>query len=231
MLIACHNAAEVERLGEVFSDTELAQSDRLHLTVGRIRAGFHLIDARTLVIGDHELFARAEVRRPVTRRRYESRAIDSFLDLNEGDLVVHVSHGIARYRGMQFVDQSAEHAEETLLLEFAEGTKLYVPIAKIDLVQKYVGGGKAEPDALEDRHVDLGEAEEARGRGGRRPGQELIDIQAQRASQPGFAYPAEDSHWMAEFEAAFPYRGDARPARGDRGGQARHGPAASRWTA
>src|SRR5205823_5626566 len=64
---------------------------------------------------------------------------------NEGDLVVHVNHGIARYRGLEFVDKSEEHAEETLLLEFAEGTKLYVPIAKIDPVQKYVGGGKAAP--------------------------------------------------------------------------------------
>ena len=205
VLIACHNAAEVERLGEVFSDTELAQSKRLHLTVGRIRAGFHLIDAQTLVIGDHELFARAEVRRPVTRRRYESRAIDSFLDLNEGDLVVHVNHGIARYRGLHFVDKSAEHAEETLLLEFAEGTKLYVPIAKIDLVQKYVGGGKADPtlskigtSTWEKRKKRVAEAVVDLA-------QELIDIQAQRASTPGFVYPAEDSHWMAEFEAAFPY--------------------------
>jgi len=205
VLIACHNQGEVERLGEVFSDTELAKSDRLQLTIGRIRSGFHLIDARTLVIGDHELFARAEVRRPVARRRYESRAIDSFLDLNEGDLVVHLNHGIARYRGLHFVDQSAEHAEETLLLEFAGGTKLYVPIAKIDLVQKYVGGGKADPalskigtstwekrkKRVADAVVDLA--------------QELIDIQAQRASRPGFTYPAEDSHWMAEFEASFPY--------------------------
>jgi transcription-repair coupling factor (superfamily II helicase) len=205
VLIVCHNAAEVERLGEVFSDTELAQSTRLHLTVGRIRAGFHLIDAQTLVIGDHELFARAEVRRPVTRRRYESRAIDSFLDLNEGDLVVHVNHGIARYRGLHFVDKSAEHAEETLLLEFAEGTKLYVPIAKIDLVQKYVGGGKADPtlskigtSTWEKRKKRVAEAVVDLA-------QELIDIQAQRAGTPGFVYPAEDSHWMAEFEAAFPY--------------------------
>ena len=205
VLIACHNAAEVERLGEVFSDTDLAQSQRLQLTVGRIRAGFHLIDAQTLVIGDHELFARAEVRRPVTRRRYESRAIDSFLDLNEGDLVVHVNHGIARYRGLHFVDKSAEHAEETLLLEFAEGTKLYVPIAKIDLVQKYVGGGKADPtlskigtSTWEKRKKRVAEAVVDLA-------QELIDIQAQRASVPGFVYPAEDSHWMAEFEAAFPY--------------------------
>jgi transcription-repair coupling factor (superfamily II helicase) len=205
VLIACHNEAEAERLGEVFGDTALAREGRLHRTVGRIRAGFHLIDASTLVIADHELFARAELRRTVTRRRYESRAIDSFLDLNEGDLVVHVNHGIARYRGLQFVEKSEEHAEETLLLEFAEGTKLYVPIAKIDLVQKYVGAGKATPPLskigsstwekrkkrVEEAVVDLA--------------QELLDIQAQRASQPGFAYPAEDSHWMAEFEAAFPF--------------------------
>jgi len=205
VLIACHNAAEVERLGEVFSDTDLARSGRLELTVGRVRAGFHLIDAQTLVIGDHELFARAEVRRPITRRRYESRAIDSFLDLNEGDLVVHVNHGIARYCGLHFVDQAADHAEETLLLEFAEGTKLYVPIAKIDLVQKYVGGGKGEPalskigsSSWEKRKKRVAEAVVDLA-------QELIDIQAQRAARPGFAFPAEDTHWVAEFEAAFPY--------------------------
>jgi len=206
VLIACHNAAEAERLGEVFSDTAIAQSGRLQLTVGRIRSGFHMIDAGTLVIGDNELFARADIRRPTTRRRYESRAIDSFLDLNEGDLVVHVNHGIARYRGLQMVDKTTEHTEETLLLEFAEGTKMFVPIAKIDLVQKYVGGGKGTPPLskigssswekrkkrVADAVVDLAA--------------ELIDIQAARASQEGIAYPEEDSHWMAEFEAAFPYQ-------------------------
>ena len=205
VLIACHNAAEVERLGEVFADTDLARSDRLRLTVGRIRAGFHLAEARTLVIGDHELFSRPDVRRPVTRRRYESRAIDSFLDLNEGDLVVHVNHGIARYRGLVLQDKSDEHAEEALFLEFAEGTKLYVPIAKVDLVQKYVGGGRGEP-----RLSKIGASgwEKRKGRVAEAVldlAAELIDIQAARASQPGIAYPAEDSHWMAEFEAAFPY--------------------------
>ena len=231
VLIACHNAAEVERLGEVFSDTELAQPGRLHLTVGRIRSGFHLIDASTLVIGDHELFARAEVRRPVTRRRYESRAIDSFLDLNEGDLVVHVNHGIARYRGLQFVDKSDEHAEETLLLEFAEGTKLYVPIAKIDLVQKYVGGGKAAPtlskigsSTWEKRKKRVAEAVVDLA-------QELIDIQAQRASQPGFAYPGRGQPLDGRVRGGLPLRGDARPARGHRGRPSATWPRASRWTA
>ena len=205
VLIACHNAAEVERLGEVFADTALTRDGRLVLTVGRIRSGFHMVDARTLVVGDHELFARPDIRRAPTRRRYESRAIDSFLDLNEGDLVVHVNHGIARYRGLHLRERDLGHDEETLLIEFAEGTKLYVPIAKIDLVQKYVGGGRGDPplskigsSSWDKRKARVAEAVVDLAA-------ELIDIQAKRAREPGIAYPAEDSHWVTEFEAAFPY--------------------------
>ena len=103
------------------------------------------------------------------------------------------------------IDRSDDHSEETLLLEFAEGAKMFVPIAKINLVQKYVGGGKTNPPlsklgsgAWEKRKKRVAEAVIDLA-------QELIDIQAARASRPGFAYPSEDSHWMAEFEASFPY--------------------------
>lgn len=206
VLIACHNAGEVERLKEVFVDTEISRAGRLSLTLGRIRSGFRMIDAQTLVIADHELFARTDIRRATTRRKYESRAIDSFLDLNEGDLVVHIGHGIAVYRGLQVVDKGNDFAEEQLVLEFAEGTRLYVPIAKVDLVQKYVGGGRANPplskigsSAWEKKKKRVAEAVvDLAG--------ELIDIQAARASKPGIAFPAEDSHWLTEFEAAFPYQ-------------------------
>ncbi|WP_152052942.1 transcription-repair coupling factor [Tautonia marina] len=209
VLIACHNAAEVERLSEVFADTSLVRESRLELTIGRVRSGFHLIDAELLVIGDHELFDRTEVRRGTGRRRYESRAIDSFLDLNEGDLVVHLNHGIARYRGLQLVDKERDnggYAEEQLVLEFAEGTRLYIPIAKIDLVQKYVGGGKIDPPlskigttSWEKRKKRVAEAVVDLA-------QDLIDLQAERAHKPGIAYPEDDSHWLTEFEAAFPYQ-------------------------
>ena len=206
VIIACHNPAEVERLREVFAATTLAQKGRLSLTVGRIRAGFHLIDAQTLVIGDHELFARTDIRRPTPRRRYESRAIDSFLDLNEGDLVVHVNHGIARYRGLQLVKRGDDHDEETLQLEFAEGTKMFIPIAKVDLVQKYVGGGKGDPALSKIGSTSWEKKKKRVAEAVVDMASELIDIQAARASQPGIAYPAEDSHWMTEFEAAFPYQ-------------------------
>ena len=231
VLIACHNTAEVERLGEVFAGTAIAQSGRLGLTVGRIRAGFHLIDAQTLVIGDHELFARSDVRRPATRRRYESRAIDSFLDLNEGDLVVHVNHGIARYRGLQLVRRAEDHDEETLLLEFSEGTKLFVPIAKVHLVQKYVGGGKG--GARAPRRSARPPGRSRRKAGGRRRGRpataELIDIPGRgRASRGLRLYPAlpEDSHWMAASSGP-PSHIRRRPtsSRRSRQRKQRHGPA------
>src|SRR5262249_61816977 len=108
--------------------------------------------------GGQDLCHRAGSGGVLPRRRLESRAIDSFLDVAGGDLVVRVGHGIARYRGMQLLERTrtgtevvasaarSRHAEEHLVLEFREGAKLYVPASKIDLVQKYVGGAKSEPE-------------------------------------------------------------------------------------
>src|SRR6516225_4473521 len=213
VLIACHNEAERKRLGEVLASSRLAQTDRLRLVVGRVHAGFRLLipEARGLalglgvvVLGDHELFHREETRIVKPRRQLEARAIDSFLDLGDGDLVVHVSHGIARYCGMEVLDKNG-HTEEHLILEFREGTRVYVPVSKIDLVQKYVGGARTDPelsklggtswqkkkDRVEAAVMDLAS--------------DMIELQALRESQPGIAYPP-DSEWQAEFEATFPYQ-------------------------
>jgi transcription-repair coupling factor (superfamily II helicase) len=203
VLIACHNEAERQRLSEVLAAGQLAQADRLRLLLGRVHAGFRMVDANVAVVGDHELFHREEARTILPRRQLESRAIDSFLELQEGDLVVHVSHGIARYRGMQVVEKNGL-TEEHLILEFREGLRVYVPASKIDLVQKYVGGARTDPelskfggtswqrkkDRVETAVMDLAS--------------EMVELQALREAQPGIAYPA-DTEWQAEFEAAFPY--------------------------
>src|SRR6202022_2602482 len=117
----------------------------LILRVGHVRSGFRLVEPGIVVLGDHEIFHREEARPIAPRRRIESRAIDSFLELAEGDLVVHVSHGIARYRGMNVLEKHGRQ-EEYLTLEFRDGFLVYVPASKIDLVQKYVGGSKVDPE-------------------------------------------------------------------------------------
>src|SRR5262249_2963558 len=153
--------AERKRLTEVLAAGKLARSDRLRLVVGRVHAGFRMVDAGVAVVGDHELFHREEARTVLPRRSLEARALASFLDLQGGDLGVHPSHGIARYRGMQLLEREqqgngrprgrgrpggAGQAEEHLILEFREGTRVYVPASKIDLVQKYVGGSHTDPE-------------------------------------------------------------------------------------
>jgi transcription-repair coupling factor (superfamily II helicase) len=197
IVIACHNEAEAKRLAEVLGST-------VQLLVGKIRAGFRLVDAGIVVLSDHELFHREESRPIQPRRRLESRAIDSFLDLAEDDLVVHVSHGIARYRGMQLLEKH-EHREEHLILEFRDSVRVYVPVSKIDLVQKYVGGSRTEPelskyggtswqnkkDKVEAAVIDMAG--------------DMVELQALRQAQPGFALPP-DTEWQSEFEAAFPFQ-------------------------
>lgn len=205
VLIACHNEGERDRLAEIFADTKLAAEKRLDLVVGQLKNGFRLIDNNLIVLGDHELFHRPDTRRATVRRKYESRAIDSFLDLNPGDLVVHVNHGIARYFGLQTIERTKDHAEETLVLEFAAETRMFVPVSQIDLVQKYVGGGKSDPplsrlggSTWEKRKSRVAEALiDLAG--------ELLEIQAARAAVPGYGYPDEITHWYKSFEAAFPY--------------------------
>jgi transcription-repair coupling factor (superfamily II helicase) len=226
VLIACHNEAECKRLGEVLHtapqrpgergggapDTEAGADGAAEaggppvavaLVLGRLRAGFRMVDAGLIVLSDHELFHREEARQVLPRRRLESRAIDSFLDLAEGDLVVHVSHGIARFRGMKVLEKNGQN-EEHLILEFQGGVRVYVPASKIDLVQKYVGGAKTDPELSKFGGTSWERRKEKVEEAVLDLASDMVELQALREAQPGIAYPA-DTEWQAEFEAAFPY--------------------------
>lgn len=214
VLIACQNEGESKRLADVLAAGKLAKADRLRLVPGRVRAGFRLVgdEGNIVVLGGQELFARDEATPLMPRRRLESRAIDSFLELNEGDLVVHVGHGIARFRGMQMLERESgsgagkrKHLEEHLTLEFRDGVKLYVPTSKIDLVQKYVGGAKGEPELSKLGGATWQNRKARAEQAVQDLAVEMLHLQAQREAQPGEAYPV-DSDWQREFEASFPYR-------------------------
>ena len=178
--------------------------DRVSLCVGRVQRGFRLVADRIIVLSDGELFGRTTVARDTKRkRRVESRAIDSFLDLSEGDLVVHLAQGIARYRGMKLMEKG-DQTEEHLQLEFADRVMIYVPVSLIHLVQKYVGGQKPSQmlstiggTAWNKRKQRVAEAVEDLAT-------DMLQLQAARETKPGFAHPP-DSHLMQEFDAAFPY--------------------------
>ncbi len=201
VFVVCQTEAEVRRLGDLFAETQAAKENRLFFPIGTLQSGFRLVPDQIALLSSGELFRRTDIRRTTHRRL--TRVIDSFLELREGDLVVHVGHGIARYRGLKLLEKNGQ-VEEHLELEFGGRVKLYVPTTKIGLVQKYVGGAKSRPtlaklgghswghqkERVEEAVVDLAA--------------DMIELQAARASRPGITFPA-DTEWQREFDASFPY--------------------------
>jgi transcription-repair coupling factor (superfamily II helicase) len=202
----------------------------LEAHLGSVARGFICDDARLVVVTDAEIFGRYKVLRPRRLKSPHAQAVRSaldidFTDLEEGDYVVHLQHGIGRYLGLQVLPVGAgrknpdgtfqaeteggsSHGQECLVLEFAAhdpaqpAPKLYVPVTEAHLVSKYVGTGKARPPLNTLGGTRWARAKEQAERSVRDVASELLSIQAARESQAGHAFPA-DAPWQREFEGAF----------------------------
>jgi transcription-repair coupling factor (superfamily II helicase) len=203
VLIACHNEGERARLAELLAEPGRTLGGRVELCIGHVTHGFRLVAEGLIVLSDQELFGRTEVRREARRRTYETRAIDTFLELSEGDLVVHLTNGIGVYRGMELIDKG-EQKEEHLILEFADGVRVYVPVSLIYLVQKYIGASKSSPQLSKLGSATWAKKKERVAHAVLDLASDMIQLQARREAREGIAFPV-DSHWQQEFEAAFPY--------------------------
>ena len=204
VLIACHNEGEQQRLTELLNEGVPDLAQRVTLCIGRVGRGFRLVPQGVVVLSDHELFNRTDIRRVTKKKpRFESRAIDSFIELNEGDLVVHLTHGIGKYHAMKVMDTD-DQMEEHLELEFRNNVRVYVPVSLIHLVQKYVGGAKSAPELSLVGSSSWAKKKEKVSEAIADLASDMIRLQAARAAKPGIACPP-DSHWQKEFEAAFLY--------------------------
>ncbi len=173
-----------------------------HLVPGEISAGFVDGDARLALLSDEEIFGR-RVRKRARRAREENAFAAAFRDLDEGDLVVHVEHGIARYLGLTKMQIRGVEGD-FLVLAYDGADRLYLPVAKLRQVQKFTG---ASPESV--RLDRLGGSSFAL-RKARVKEQllkmaaELLDIYAARAAHPGFKFGEADELYR-EFEAEFPW--------------------------
>jgi transcription-repair coupling factor (superfamily II helicase) len=197
----------------------------LQTHLGTLSRGFLCEDAKLVVITDAEIFGRYKVQRP---RRLKSphalatrSALDiDFTDLEEGDYVVHLQHGIGRYSGLQVLPlgagtkategpaANANAGQECLVIEYAPSDpaqpppKLFVPVTEAHLVSKYVGTGKARPPLNTLGGIRWAKAKAHAERAVRDVASDLLAIQAARESQPGHSF-ATDTPWQREFEGSF----------------------------
>ena len=226
VLLATTGPGESERLAEVLAEHSLPfhRADRppgsvpeaggklpadpsvpsCWIASGRLPHGVLLPLQQILVLGNQDLFdVREAASRPSPQRPKAATFFSHFRDLAPGDCVVHVEHGIGCYRGLKEIAHEGA-AVDFMELEYQEGARLYVPLSRLELVQKYRGMDGAKP-AL-DR---LGGVSWARTKARVRKSMqemagELLKLHAERETSDGFAYTGED-HWQQEFEAAFDY--------------------------
>jgi transcription-repair coupling factor (superfamily II helicase) len=220
---------QASRLSELLLEQGVSTSPRevlpprpaaVELVHGLLREGW-VSDALDLsLFTDSEIFGWTKQRRSAPTRRVVSEraaaARESFIaDLQPGDLVVHIDHGIARYGGLVRTPVGTVPGQETsslelpghaefLLLHYAEGDNLYVPVSQADRVGRYIGAGDADPSLTR-----LGSGEWVRAkakvrRSVRDMAQELMELYGARAALEGHAYPV-DSPWQFELEGSFPY--------------------------
>ncbi len=194
--------AEEKRLAELLAESAPAKSKRLHFARGHLSGGFRLVPEKLVIVSSAELFRREDVTVRAPRHRL-TRAIDTFLDLHEGDFVVHVAHGIGRYRGLKLLEKQ-DRTEEFLEIEFAESTRVYVPASCIELVQKYVGGSKLAPKLAKVGGTLWAKQKLAVQQAVADMAADMIQLQARRAERPGIAFPP-DTPWQRAFEESFPF--------------------------
>ena len=171
------------------------------------RSGVRALPAGLVVVSETEIFGRRRPRRSAPKRATAATsAVDQLLDFSElveGDLVVHLQHGIALYRGLTKLE-TRDGIREVISLEFDDKVTLHVPLPESHLISRYVGLTKTKPQL---GRIGSGRWEKARQAAEHATldlAAELLQIQAQREAQPGHAF-ADDNAWQKEFEAAFPF--------------------------
>lgn len=184
------------RLKEILKELDL------EVITGGCSSGFGIPDLKLIFIHENEIFGRRR-HVPKSLKSVKSSVIDTFVELNPGDYVVHVQYGIGRFEGIQRVKALGNERDYIKLL-YADEEVVFIPIEQVNLVQRYIGneGNTPRLDVLgskswENRKNRVRKAVEDIAR-------QLIDLYSRRQASQGFAFP-KDTEWQTMFEASFPY--------------------------
>ena len=200
-------AAESPAAGREVKEAKLSPPET---RLGAISRGFCFPAGKLAILADAELFGRSasqRLRRLHLRREKQraSRSAIDFTEFAEGDLVVHAEHGIGRYLGLQQLPAADGSEGEVLALEFANDSRLFVPIDQAWQVSRYVGVGKHAPDLSSLGDDKWSKTRKAAEKSVFLYAGRLLKLQAEREIGEGYAY-GPDTPWQRELEQSFPYR-------------------------
>ncbi len=220
------STGEVERLADVFTEYSLPftvcldsseaapyaanrgwsgpSSGNVLLSKGAIRRGVSFPEEKLTLFGSEDLFDSSDlVAHPVNTKSAAAAFAADLADLKPGDHVVHVTHGVGRFIGLKELGEGDQKGD-FMVLEYAGDSKLYVPLTRLDLVQKYRGAGDNKPGLDKLGGVTWTKTKSRVKAKMRDMADELLKLYAQRKMAEGFSYSA-DGNWQREFEDAFDY--------------------------
>ncbi|MFC8150124.1 transcription-repair coupling factor [Bacillus paralicheniformis] len=204
----------VEKLASVLSDydIEAAQADQdaalaqgqIYIMEGGLQSGFELPMIKLAVITEEELFKKRVKKQARKQKLTNAERIKSYSELQIGDYVVHVNHGIGKYLGIETLEINGIH-KDYLNIHYQGSDKLYVPVDQIDQVQKYVGSEGKEPKLYKLGGSEWKRVKKKVESSVQDIADDLIKLYAEREASKGYAF-SPDHEMQREFEAAFPYQ-------------------------
>lgn len=196
IFIFAESEAQSLRIREILKDV------KVHILPLTLSSGFCIHEEKVLVIQENEIFGRRR-RIPQSVKKVKSSIIDTFVELNPGDYVVHVNYGIGQFKGIERV-KTLGHERDYINVLYAQDETVFIPIEQANLIQRYIGNEGEAPrldtigsKSWENRKNKVKKSVED-------IAEKLIDLYSRRKAASGFVF-AKDNEWQTAFEAAFPY--------------------------
>ncbi|MDR0424478.1 MAG: transcription-repair coupling factor, partial [Clostridiales Family XIII bacterium] len=199
--IVCSTEERRDGLHEFLSRAELAGAAEIKL--GKLSCGMEFPEERRAYLWEGDIFSSPKFRRARGAASKNAAPIKSFTDISKGDYVVHENHGVGKFIGIEQLD--IQHVRKDYLkIKYAGEDVLYIPVEQMSLVQKYIGGGDADPKISKLSSNDWKKAKAKAKKDIANMAKELLDVTAARKTRQGYAFSA-DTVWQKEFEDKFPY--------------------------
>jgi transcription-repair coupling factor (superfamily II helicase) len=198
--------AHLYRAGEPASASTAAAPESILLGIGHLHTGYYLPAGNLRVLTGNDLFDESDIGlgSQKTKAAQRNLFISDFRDLKPGDYVVHVDHGIGLFNGLKTIGLQEGSSKEFVLLTYQDGARLYVPVERLDLIQKYSSIGGARPTLDRLGGTSWAKTKSRIKKSMRDMAEELLKLYAQRQTIPGYSFSA-DTTWQREFEDAFEF--------------------------
>ncbi|HIX63585.1 MAG TPA: transcription-repair coupling factor [Candidatus Mediterraneibacter colneyensis] len=190
-------------LSSYYSDDpeRLVQPGEIMVCCGYAAEGYEYPMLKFMVISESDIFGRRKKKK--RRKRYEGQKIRDFAELKPGDYVVHENHGIGIYEGIEKIEVE-KVVKDYMKISYADSGVLYIPVAQMDLIQKYAGADAKKPRLNKLGTVQWGKTKNQVKKAVREVAEDLVELYAARQQSDGFVY-GPDTVWQKEFEEMFPF--------------------------